>query len=147
MLLSEGLGLMVWSPLAGGLLSGKYDLSFDGATGEGRRASFDFPPVELKRAVPLIAAMKDMADKRGVSVAQIALAWLLYQPVVSTVIVGAKRADQLADNIAACDVELEAVELDRLDQLSALPREYPGWMFQMQGGYVSDKLSERRRPK
>jgi aryl-alcohol dehydrogenase-like predicted oxidoreductase len=147
MLLSEGLGLMVWSPLAGGLLSGKYDLSFDGATGEGRRASFDFPPVELKRAVPLIAAMKDMADKRGVSVAQIALAWLLYQPVVSTVIVGAKRADQLADNIAACDVELEAAELDRLDQLSALPREYPGWMFQMQGGYVSDKLSERRRPK
>jgi aryl-alcohol dehydrogenase-like predicted oxidoreductase len=147
MLLSEGLGLMVWSPLAGGLLSGKYDLSFDGATGEGRRASFDFPPVELKRAVPLIAAMKDMADKRGVSVAQIALAWLLYQPVVSTVIVGAKRADQLADNIAACDVELEAAELNRLDQLSALPREYPGWMFQMQGGYVSDKLSERRRPK
>jgi diketogulonate reductase-like aldo/keto reductase len=67
--------------------------------------------------------------------------------VVSTVIVGAKRADQLADNIAACDVELEATELDELDTLSALPREYPGWMFQMQGGYVADKLSERRRPK
>jgi aryl-alcohol dehydrogenase-like predicted oxidoreductase len=152
MLRSEGLGLMVWSPLAGGLLSGKYDLSPEGAsgakvTGEGRRASFDFPPVDLARAVPLVAAMRGMADKRGVSVAQIALAWLLYQPVVSTVIVGAKRADQLADNIAACDVELEAAELERLDKLSAVPREYPGWMFEMQGGYVSGKISERRRPK
>jgi aryl-alcohol dehydrogenase-like predicted oxidoreductase len=146
MLLSEGLGLMVWSPLAGGLLSGKYDLSPEGASGEGRRAAFDFPPVDLGRAVPLVAAMKGMADKRGVSVAQIALAWLLYQPVVSTVIVGAKRADQLADNIAACGVELEAAELERLDALSALPREYPGWMFEMQGGYVSGKISERRRP-
>lgn len=146
MLLSEGLGLMVWSPLAGGLLSGKYDLSPEGASGEGRRANFDFPPVDLQRAVPLVAAMKGMADKRGVSVAQIALAWLLYQPVVSTVIVGAKRADQLADNIAACDVELTAEELAELDRLSALPREYPGWMFQMQGGYVSGKISERRQP-
>ena len=147
MLLSEGLGLMVWSPLAGGLLSGKYDLSPDGAKGEGRRANFDFPPVDLARAAPLVEAMRAMADKRGVSVAQIALAWLLYQPVVSTVIVGAKRADQLADNIAACDVELEAAELEQLDGLSALPREYPGWMLQVQGGYVSGKISERRRPK
>ncbi len=79
------------------------------------------------------------------SVAQIAIAWLLYQPVVSTVIVGAKRADQLADNIAACDVALEPAELDQLDALSALPREYPGWMFQMQGGYFASKISERRR--
>ena len=62
-------------------------------------------------------------------------------------IVGAKRADQLADNIAACDVELEAAELEQLDALSALPREYPGWMFEMQGGYVTGKISERRQPK
>ena len=147
MLMSEGLALMVWSPLAGGLLSGKYDLSPEGAKGEGRRANFDFPPVDLKRAVPLVATMQGMADKRGVSVAQIALAWLLYQPVVSTVIVGAKRADQLADNIAACDVELVAAELEKLDELSALPREYPGWLFAMQGGYIAGKVSERRRPK
>jgi aryl-alcohol dehydrogenase-like predicted oxidoreductase len=146
MLLSEGLGLMVWSPLAGGLLSGKYDFTADGAKGEGRRANFDFPPVDLKRGAPLVAAMKDMADKRGVSVAQIALAWLLYQPVVSTVIVGAKRADQLADNIASTEVELEAAEFERLDELSALPREYPGWMFAMQGGYSAGKVSERRKP-
>jgi len=146
MLLSEGLGLMVWSPLAGGLLSGKYDLSPEGAKGEGRRAGFNFPPVDIPRAAPLVEAMRGMADRRGVSVAQIALAWLLYQPVVSTVIVGAKRADQLADNIAACDVELEAAELAELDGLSALPREYPGWMFEMQGGYVRDKISPRRQP-
>jgi len=147
MLLSEGLGLMVWSPLAGGLLSGKYDLSAEGHEGEGRRASFDFPPADLARAAPLVEAMRVMAGKRGVSVAQIALAWLLYQPVVSTVIIGAKRADQLADNLASCEVELTAAELSELDGLSALPREYPGWMFQMQGGYVSGKISERRQPK
>jgi aryl-alcohol dehydrogenase-like predicted oxidoreductase len=147
MLLSEGLGLMVWSPLAGGLLSGKYTFTDEGAEGEGRRANFDFPPVDLKRAVPLVATMSSMADKRGVSVAQIALAWLLYQPVVSTVIVGAKRADQLADNIASTEVELEAAELEELDKLSTLPREYPGWMFQMQGGYSAGKISERRKPK
>lgn len=147
MLLSEGLGLMVWSPLAGGLLSGKYRFSADGASGEGRRATFDFPPVDLARAAPLVETMRAMGEKRGVSVARIALAWLLYQPVVSTVIVGAKRADQLADNIAACDIELTAEELAELDRLSALPREYPGWMFEMQGGYVTGKISERRTPK
>ncbi|MBT2135226.1 aldo/keto reductase [Croceibacterium sp. LX-88] len=147
MLLSEGLGLMVWSPLAGGLLSGKYDFTPEGTSGEGRRANFDFPPVDLDRAATLVEAMRRMGDKRGVSVAQIALAWLLYQPVVSTVIVGAKRADQLSDNIAACDVELEQAELAELDGLSALPREYPGWMLQTQGAYVSGRISERRLPK
>ncbi|HYD24641.1 MAG TPA: aldo/keto reductase [Croceibacterium sp.] len=147
MLLSEGLGLMVWSPLAGGLLSGKYDFTEGGASGEGRRANFDFPPVDLGRAAPLVEAMRGMADQRGVSVAQIALAWLLYQPVVSTVIVGAKRADQLADNLASCDVELGGEELAELGRLSALPREYPGWMFEVQGGYVTGKISERRRPR
>jgi aryl-alcohol dehydrogenase-like predicted oxidoreductase len=146
MLLSEGLGLMVWSPLAGGLLSGKYDLSGESAKGEGRRAGFNFPPVDLARAAPLVDAMRAMGEARGVSAARIALAWLLYQPVVSTVIVGAKRADQLADNIAACDVELTADELAQLDRLSALPREYPGWMFEVQGGYVNDKISRRRQP-
>jgi aryl-alcohol dehydrogenase-like predicted oxidoreductase len=94
----------------------------------------------------VIDAMRAMADARKVSVAQIALAWLLHQDVVSTVIVGAKRADQLADNIGACDVELSAVDLAALDKLSALPREYPGWMFDMQGGYRDSKVSPRRQP-
>ncbi|MBW8784664.1 MAG: aldo/keto reductase [Novosphingobium sp.] len=144
LLKSEGLGLMVWSPLAGGLLSGKYRGSSDNS--EGRRVKFDFPPVDQDRAYAVIEAMAPMAEARGVSIARIALAWLLYQDVVSTVIVGAKRADQLADNIAACDVTLSANDLAMLDRLSALPREYPGWMLDTQGSYRDTKVSPRRRP-
>ena len=149
MLLSEGVGLMVWSPLAGGFLSGKYTRGDDDRSqGEGRRAAFDFPPVDLDRGYDLVAAMKRMADSRGdATVAQIALAWLLYQPVVSTVIVGAKRADQLADNLAACEIELTAAEMAELEQLSALSREYPWWMLGFQGGYRNQFLSEPRVPK
>jgi aryl-alcohol dehydrogenase-like predicted oxidoreductase len=147
MLLSEGVALMVWSPLAGGFLSGKYTRGDDDRSqGEGRRAAFDFPPVEMDRGYNLIDAMKRMAQARGdgTTVARLALAWLLYQPVVSTVIVGARRADQLADNIAACEVELTATELEELNALSALPREYPGWMLGFQGGYRDGQVSERR---
>ena len=150
MLLSEGVGLMVWSPLAGGFLSGKYTRGADDRSqGEGRRASFDFPPVNMDRGYDLIEAMKRMAGSRndGASVAQIALAWLLYQPVVSTVIVGAKRADQLADNLAACAIELTAAEMAELNKLSELPSEYPGWMLGFQGGYRSGFVAEPRKPK
>ncbi|WP_428486352.1 aldo/keto reductase [Rhodopila sp.] len=131
MLRSETVGLMVWSPLAGGLLSGKYTRDQDKAA-DGRRATFDFPPVDRQRAFDCIDAMQPMARERGVSVAQIALAWLLHQKVVSSVIIGAKRLDQLDDNIAATNVELTEAELDALDAVSALPREYPGWMFEQQ---------------
>lgn len=145
MLESEGLGLMVWSPLAGGLLSGKYRKGTTGE-GEGRRAQFDFPPVDLDRTYAAIEAMAPIAEKRGVGIAQIAIAWLLHQPVVSTVIVGAKRADQLADNVAACAVELTREELAALDRVSALPREYPAWMFETMGA-GADLASPRREPK
>jgi aryl-alcohol dehydrogenase-like predicted oxidoreductase len=131
MLASEGLGLMVWSPLAGGLLSGKYDRE---GSGEGRRANFDFPPVDRDKAFDLVDAMRPMADVRGGSVAQIALAWLLHQPAVTSVIVGAKRPDQLADNIGACSVRLSEDELGLLDRISALEAEYPRWMIDRQGG-------------
>ena len=150
MLASEGVGLMVWSPLAGGFLSGKYTRGDDDRSqGEGRRAAFDFPPVNMDRGYDLVEAMKRMAESRGsgASVAQIALAWLLYQPVVSTVIVGAKRADQLTDNMAACAIELTVAEMAELNTLSALPSEYPGWMLGFQGGYRSQFLAERRIPK
>ncbi|PWE51072.1 aldo/keto reductase [Thioclava sp. NG1] len=133
MLRDTGMGLMVWSPLAGGLLSGKYDR--DGKGSDGRRANFDFPPVEKDRAFDLIDAMRPMAEKRDASVAQIALAWLLHQEVVTSVIVGAKREDQLTDNIAATKITLDADELESLDKLSALPAEYPGWMLERQGEY------------
>jgi aryl-alcohol dehydrogenase-like predicted oxidoreductase len=131
MLQSEGLGLMVWSPLAGGLLSGKFDIGNEKG-GEGRRAAFDFPPVDRGRASSAIDAMRPIAEAKGVSVAQIALAWLLHQPVVTSVIIGAKRADQLTDNIASTKVVLSEEELATLDAASALPSEYPGWMFDRQ---------------
>jgi aryl-alcohol dehydrogenase-like predicted oxidoreductase len=145
LLKSEGVGLMVWSPLAGGLLSGKYKLNAEGEVeGEGRRAAFDFPVVDKPRAMPLVEAMRPLAEAKGVSVAGIALAWLLHQEVVSTVIVGAKGAEQLSENLAATEIELTADELASLADLSALPREYPGWMFDMQGQYYADKVSPRR---
>ncbi len=132
MLKSEGVGLLVWSPLAGGLLSGKYSRE-DDKGGDGRRAKFDFPPVDRERAFDCIDAMKPIAEAHGVSVAQIALAWLLHQKVVSSVIIGAKKPEQLDDNLKATEVELTDGELDALAKVSALPREYPGWMFETQG--------------
>lgn len=135
MLRSEKIGLMVWSPLAGGYLSGKYD--GEGISTDGRRATFDFPPVDRARGGPLIAAMRAIAETKGCSVAQVALAWLLHQDVVTSVIVGAKRVDQLTDNIAATKVHLDADELATLEDLSRLPAEYPGWMLERQGSYRS----------
>jgi aryl-alcohol dehydrogenase-like predicted oxidoreductase len=132
MLNSEKVGLMVWSPLAGGLLSGKYDRS-NTAGAEGRRATFDFPPVDRDRADRVIDAMRPIAQARTCTVAQIALAWLLHQPAVTSVIVGAKRTSQLTENIAASDIELSGDDLKALDAASALPKEYPGWMFERQG--------------
>lgn len=128
MLRSEGLGLMVWSPLAGGLLSGKYGREQQGEAGS-RRTTFDFPPVDRERAYDCIDVMRGIAEAKQVSVAQIALAWLLHQRVVTTVIVGAKKVEQLDDNIAATAVSLTADELAKLDQVSTLPAEYPGWML------------------
>ncbi|WP_110685174.1 aldo/keto reductase [Salinicola aestuarinus] len=142
MLDSERLGLMVWSPLAGGLLSGKYRR--DETTGnEGRRSGFDFPPVERSRAFDCIEAMAPMAEARGVSVARIALAWLLHQPAVTSVIVGAKRLEQLDDNLGAIEIQLTSEELSRLDAVSALPAEYPGWMLERQGETRREQLAER----
>ena len=87
-----------------------------------------------------------MAEARGVSVAQIALAWLLHQKVVTSVIVGAKRTEQLEDNIKATAVEFSAAEMETLDKVSALPMEYPGWMFARQGEYRRNQLNQEKRP-
>ena len=142
MMQSEGLGLMVWSPLAGGLLSGKYDRYGQSASG-GRRQEFDFPPVNRARAFDCIDVMREIAEAKGVSVAQIALAWLLHQPAVSSVIIGAKRVEQLTDNLAATRIALNDDELSRLDAVSALPREYPGWMLERQGEYRRNQLAQQ----
>jgi aryl-alcohol dehydrogenase-like predicted oxidoreductase len=148
MLASEGLGLMVWSPLAGGLLSGKYALGEDENTqGEGRRAKLDFPRIDKKLAFDLVDAMRPMATSRGVTVSAIAIAWLLHQDVVSTVIVGARRADQLAENLAASDIELSADELAILDALGAPEAEYPGWAIASQNARHGFRVSPRRQRK
>lgn len=132
MLRSEGLGLMVWSPLAGGLLSGKYGREQQAEEGS-RRTAFDFPPVNKDRAWDIVDVMRAIAQARGCTVPQVALAWLLHQPQVTSVIIGAKKPEQLADNIGATEVRLEAADLEKLDAVSKLPSEYPGWMFERQG--------------
>ena len=133
MLMDAGLGLMVWSPLAGGLLSGKFGPGAPVAEGA-RRTSFDFPPVNLERGWACVAAMRRIGEARGVSVARVALAWLLAKPHVMSIIIGAKTVEQLEDNLAATDLELAPAELAELDRVSALPAEYPGWMLERQGG-------------
>ena len=129
----QKLGLMVWSPLAGGLLSGKFSSAEDKGPAGARRATFDFPVVDKSRAFRCVDAMRPMALARKVSVAQIALAWLLAKSFVTTVIIGAKSMDQLRDNIDSTRVRLDDVEIKQLDEISALPVEYPGWMLAFQG--------------
>lgn len=133
MLLSEGVGLMVWSPLAGGFLSGKFDRT--GTTSEGRRVNFDFPPLNKDRAFEAIDVMRAIAIRSGCSVPQVALAWLLHQKVVTSVILGAKHLDQLSDNIGSADVSLSREDLSALEAVTKLPAEYPGWMIERQSDY------------
>jgi aryl-alcohol dehydrogenase-like predicted oxidoreductase len=135
LLQDQKLGLMVWSPLAGGLLSGKFKTADDKGPAGARRASFDFPVVDKERAFKCVDAMRPLAEQRGVSVAQIALAWILSKSFVSSVIIGAKTMDQLRDNIAAARVVLTADEIKALDEVSQLAPEYPGWMLAFQAQY------------
>lgn len=128
LLQEEKVGLMVWSPLAGGLLSGKYDRK-DTKTG-GRRDDFDFPPINKERAFDIIDALGPMAEKKGASVAQLSIAWLLQQKTVTSVIIGAKNKEQLADNLKSTEVQFTEDELKNLDEISQLPKEYPGWMLE-----------------
>lgn len=131
LLLDQKLGLMVWSPLAGGLLSGKYDRNT--SPEESRRVNFDFPPVNKEKAFDIIDVMRPIAKSKEVSVAQVALAWLLHQPVVSAVIIGAKKPEQLEDNLKAIEVQFTPEELTQLNEASQLTPEYPGWMLERQG--------------
>ena len=131
MLLDQKLGLMVWSPLAGGFLSGKYTREANAE--EGRRVNFDFPPVNKDKAFDIIDVMQEIAVAKDVTVPQVALGWLLHQPVVTSVIIGAKRPEQLQDNLKAVDLKLTADELAQLEAVSKLSPEYPGWMIERQG--------------
>jgi aryl-alcohol dehydrogenase-like predicted oxidoreductase len=129
---AEKTGLLVWSPLAGGLLSGKFSRE-NQKPEDSRRSQFDFPIVDKERTWRILDVIKPIAEAHGCSAARISLAWLLTKPFVTSVIIGAKRPDQLADNLAAVDLKLTAEELKQLDEVSQLPPEYPGWMLPFQG--------------
>ena len=130
----QGLGLLVWSPLAGGFLSGKFTRENEG---EGRRASFDFPPIDKEQGYDIVEVMQRIATDRGVTVAQVALTWVLARDEVTSVIIGARNLQQLDDNIGAVDVDLTDEELASLDEVSSIPVAYPGWM---------DSLGSDRHP-
>jgi aryl-alcohol dehydrogenase-like predicted oxidoreductase len=127
----QNLAVMPWSPLAGGFLSGKYSRHTEKA-GDSRRDSFDFPPVNKEKTYDIIDVLETVSKAHGVSVAQIALAWVRYQKGVTSTIIGAKTVDQLNDNIKSTELELSVEDLKKIDEVSALPKEYPGWMVERQ---------------
>jgi aryl-alcohol dehydrogenase-like predicted oxidoreductase len=129
----QNLGVMPWSPLAGGFLSGKYTRKNQTAEGS-RRDNFDFPPLNKDRAYDIIDVISEIGQQYNVSAAQIALAWVRLQKGVTSTIIGAKRVDQLLDNIKSTEIELSDFDLKKIDEVSALPKEYPGWMVERQTG-------------
>ncbi len=129
----QNLGVMVWSPLAGGLLSGKFGRQA-ATPNDARRITFDFPPVDKELAFDIVDVMRPIAEAHDVSVARIALAWLLHRKAVMSVIVGAKTVEQLKDNLAATEIKLSAEEMATLDKASAQRSEYPQWMVERQHG-------------
>jgi aryl-alcohol dehydrogenase-like predicted oxidoreductase len=132
LLTSEKVGLLVWSPLAGGLLSGKFNRT-NQTPADSRRSDYDFPRVDKERTWNILDVIAPIAKAHDCSAARVALAWLLAKPAVTSVIIGAKRLDQLQDNLAAVELTLTEDELGRLDEVSALPPEYPGWVLPYQG--------------
>jgi len=128
---AEGVAILPWSPLAGGLLSGKYEADKKGPA-DARRSKFDFPPVNAERLPRVLAALRQVAEASGASVARVALAWQLTKPFVTSIIIGAKKREQLVDNLAAAELKLSPEHVALLDQASALPAEYPGWMVDFQ---------------
>jgi aryl-alcohol dehydrogenase-like predicted oxidoreductase len=136
----QGLGTLVWSPLAGGLLSGKYRRGQDAPDGSRHLTDWNEPPVydedKLHDTVDVLVAI---ADGRGVSAAQVALAWLLGRPTVSSVVIGARTDEQLADNLAAAELALSDDEVGRLEEVSRPPLIYPYWH---QRKTAADRLSQ-----
>ena len=139
---AEKIGLLVWSPLAGGLLSGRFSRENQKPEGS-RRSEFDFPIVDKERTWKILETMAPIAKAHHCSPARISLAWLLTRPVVTSVILGAKRLDQLQDNLAAVELKLSEDEITQLDEVSALPPEYPSWMIPFQN---ADRWGTAERP-
>jgi aryl-alcohol dehydrogenase-like predicted oxidoreductase len=140
LLKDQNVGLLVWSPLAGGFISGKF--TRDNQDADGRRAKFDFPPIDKEKAFRIIDVLAQVGKAHGCSPARVALGWLLAQSAVTSVIIGAKRKDQLDDNLKSVELALSPEEMAKLDQVSTLAAEYPGWMFAAQ---LSDRMPGTKR--
>lgn len=123
----QGLGIMVWSPLAGGFITGKYRRDQKSPEGS-RRTTFDFPPIDKERGYDVVEKLDALAKAKGSTIPRLALSWVLRQRGITSVIIGAKRKEQLEDNLAAVDVEWTEAELAELAELTAPPRLYPYWM-------------------
>ena len=137
--LDQGVGVLVWSPLAGGLLSGKHRRNQAAPEGSRQLAGWTEPPIrDEARLWRIVDELLAIAEGRGVSAAQIALAWLLGRPAIASVIVGARTEAQLKDNLAAADLKLGVDERARLDKVSLPPLLYPFWH---QKNTASDRLS------
>ncbi|MET8745880.1 aldo/keto reductase [Streptomyces sp. NPDC004728] len=135
----QGVGVLAWSPLAGGLLSGKYRRGMEPPAGSRRLQGWDEPPVrDEDRLYAIVEALADIARERGATPAQAALAWLRSRPAVTTLVIGARTEEQLAENLAAADLVLDPAEQGRLDEVSAPPLLYPYWH---QAKIASDRLS------
>ncbi len=130
---AHDLAIFPWSPLAGGFLTGKF--TRDGADANSRRANFDFPPINKERAYDLVEVMGEISKAKNASIAQIALAWVRQQKGIMSTIIGAKTLDQLQSNIASTEIQLTADELVKIDEVSPLPMQYPGWMVARQSAY------------
>jgi aryl-alcohol dehydrogenase-like predicted oxidoreductase len=127
----EGIGVLVWSPLAGGFLTGKFRRGEEGPEGS-RRTGFDFPPLDEEEAYDVVDLLDEMAGEKGATIPQLALGWLLHQEGVSSVIIGAKTMDQLEDDLGSVDVSFTDEELERIDQVCAPEALYPQWMIRFQ---------------
>jgi aryl-alcohol dehydrogenase-like predicted oxidoreductase len=125
----QTIGCMVWSPLAGGYMAGKYTPDGDAKVEPGRRANFDFPPIDKEKADKIVVVMREIARKHGVSVACVGLTWVRQKPFITSTIIGATTMEQLNDNLASVDFTLSAEEMARLDDVSADRTLYPYWMI------------------
>lgn len=127
----QGLGVLPWSPLAGGFLTGKFRRGQEAPPGA-RRSGFDFPPIDREGAYDAVEAMEAIGSEVGASIPQVALAWLLTRPAVSSVIIGAKKLHQLEDNLGAVDVKLSPEHIERLEKITRPEEIYPAWMLRRQ---------------
>ena len=134
----QNLAVMPWSPLAGGFLSGKYTRETEKIEGS-RRTTFDFPPINKEKAYDIIDVISEIGKQYNVSAAAIALAWVRLQKGITSTIIGAKNGDQLHDNIKSTEIVLSADDLKKIDEVSALPKEYPGWMVERQSADRENK--------